>query len=1704
MALSLKINLVSIGLTKTMRFNADQSISEVCKDIREKTTSGGGDHGLFQALPKPRWLKPEKTLKYYDLQSGNELEYRKKHRQLKIKLLDDTIKTVLVDDSSDVSEITDVIGKRMNIKNPEEFSLKVLTSNSWLNPALTLTEQGIKEDDILLLKKKFFFNDANVDKSDPVQLHLLYVQSTDAIVSGDHPTSRSEACDLAALQLQVLYGDYNPQKHAKPGWFAIKDVCPPQHAKSKGVDKDIIKEYQKLINTTEINAKYKYIQLCRGLKTYGITFFEIKTKVKKKLTPQLLGVTRHSLLQMDADTKEVIKEYPLTHLKRWAPSATSLSLDFGDYEDDYLTLSTPEGDAISQLIAGYIDIILKTRKDAARVIEDDEGESVEEEHLAPIRGHAVNTTTTNMVGGVWDPSMGQAGVPGVGGQVGDRMMGGGMHGNLLNAFDLGSALQACTALIDQIMDPAMAVSGAEAVALAQAMMALGTAAGEVSALAPEGGAPLDNAAVGLAQHLKNLIAAAKKNAAENGDDVSLLDGAKAMSEAVRKLLHAAGLVAKDPNDPKAIEALRAAQLAMKGAEAYLAAAAAGTLADQATQNLLNESAKMVAAAIAAMLTETDPLLRGMKDSRAQMDAFNKLKAAAGAAQRVCATVTVVGPGILDKGNQMTLQQKCQELERILQALLPAIAAGGCSPEQMENLNAAAKRAMEAIAALVTSSQLAGQRGHEPQDFITPIQTITKEVSKLTNEAKSQPSLIAPSTTSITEAVQALLKATKVVAEQNPALKESLLNEAKATIAALNRLTESSKKASANPQDTFTMQQLATSSANVEEAAKAILKTARASVIDSVKYWAKNATAATTGLVATSIGASSSADPTTRQNLCDNAATAASKIAVVLNAIQRCNDDPNDPNAQQALLAASKSFAHPSATLVATAKRAVPRVQDMTKKTSLHSAADEVAQALKNLMFAVQIAADEGPSKEVTEALEQLNFISADLDAAAFAAASGALPRISGSPDMAIDLLANSIAHLRTTIPPLEAAAHKSPKDVGNPAKNTSAAVYQVVNSAKTLASYAADSEAQKKIIQTCRGLVGAGQAVIDSAVDLSHAPNDAVLDESLQDKKRELERLLNKLLSASPQPGYKEIQEAMSRLEGLLSTLNQSGDNRGTSLQQLNDACKSLGIATSNTLTASRIDAKQMAPHTKSAAEAVDDIVDAAKTAAASSSSGGGGVTVQGLEGPIAKIQAELKEIANSPDKVHNATVIAKLTSEVVAASKKACQSQLRDKPQARRNLILANEKLTNATAALARGAKNGNISPILMQNMQDAIRSLNNAGASSSGGNNAATLVDATRNVAEATLKLVNAASELSGNPKDSALQVKLSSAAKAIPNSINSVQTAALQLLPGMRECEESGIYIGKIIADLDAFALFAAAGQVDPEEIAPGKNYEDCQNGIHSSGQELKNASEAFRAAMRGSQDDLANAARDLTRAAADLATYSKATGALGADKNAQSALIEACINCESEVQAILVKGKDAYGNMSDRNRETEINNLVNSINNVVDDMNAAAEKAAAESARGIMEIDKAIRQIQESTNAYKQPGYKGNTNADATSLVQSARVVAASTGDLVVGAQNGQEELVAAAMKAAQGVRTLLEEGKGGGATSDDPQVRARVDEACLKSAAGVNKLLAAAKAGSKSQSLQSQVAISTAARECADQLQEVVAAANKLPGGGGRL
>lgn len=137
---------------------------------------------------------------------------------------------------------------------------------------------------------------------------------------------------------------------------------PKEYVKVKGIEKKILQEYKNLTGLNELDAKLKYTQLCRSLKTYGVTFFLVKEKMKgkNKLVARLLGITKESIIRVDEKTKEFLNVYPLESVKKWAASPNTFTLDFGDhYKEQYYSMQTTEGEHIARLISGYIDIILK-------------------------------------------------------------------------------------------------------------------------------------------------------------------------------------------------------------------------------------------------------------------------------------------------------------------------------------------------------------------------------------------------------------------------------------------------------------------------------------------------------------------------------------------------------------------------------------------------------------------------------------------------------------------------------------------------------------------------------------------------------------------------------------------------------------------------------------------------------------------------------------------------------------------------------------------------------------------------------------------------------------------------------------------------------------------------------------------------------------------------------------------------------------------------------------------------------------------------------------------------------------------------------------------------------------------------------------------------------------------------------------------------
>lgn len=119
---------------------------------------------------------------------------------------------------------------------------------NWLDHSRTFREQGVDENETLLLRRKFFYSDQNVDSRDPVQLNLLYVQvcrydqpphgsdhiyliifslnsfflfalqARDDILNGSHPVSFDKACEFGGIQAQIQFGPHIEHKH-KPGFL---------------------------------------------------------------------------------------------------------------------------------------------------------------------------------------------------------------------------------------------------------------------------------------------------------------------------------------------------------------------------------------------------------------------------------------------------------------------------------------------------------------------------------------------------------------------------------------------------------------------------------------------------------------------------------------------------------------------------------------------------------------------------------------------------------------------------------------------------------------------------------------------------------------------------------------------------------------------------------------------------------------------------------------------------------------------------------------------------------------------------------------------------------------------------------------------------------------------------------------------------------------------------------------------------------------------------------------------------------------------------------------------------------------------------------------------------------------------------------------------------------------------------------------------
>ncbi|XP_042615960.1 talin-2-like isoform X2 [Cyprinus carpio] len=1284
-ALSLKICVRQCNVVKTMQFEPSTAVYDACRVIRERVpeaqTGQASEYGLFLSDEDPRkgiWLEGGRALDYYMLRNGDILEYKKKQRPQKIKMLDGAVKTIMVDDSKTVGELLVTICSRIGITNYEEYSLiqevveekkdegtgtlkkdrtllreerkmeklkaKLHTDDdlNWLDHGRTFREQGVEESETLLLRRKFFYSDQNVDSRDPVQLNLLYVQARDDILNGSHPVSFDKACEFGGIQAQIQFGPHIEHKH-KSGFLDLKEFLPKEYIKQRGAEKKIFQEHKACGEMTEIEAKVKYVKLARSLRTYGVSFFLVKEKMKSKnkLVPRLLGITKESVMRVDEKTKDVVQEWPLTTVKRWAASPKSFTLDFGEYQESYFSVQTTEGEQISQLIAGYIDIILKKKQSKDRFgLEGDEEATMLEESVSPKKS-TILQQQFNRVGQV---EHGSVALPGIlrSGSVGPETLNmgtmpspqqhittGQMH--LGHMPPLSAAQQALVGTINTSMQAVQqAQSDLEEV---EELPPLGDdmaskmwiqnkmdeskhdihsqvdaiTAGTASVVNLTAGDPTDTdyTAVGCAittisSNLTEMSKGVKLLAALMEDEVGsgqdLMRAAKTLTGAVSDLLNAV-----EPTSGEPRQTVLTAAGSIGQASGDLLRQIGENETDERFQDVLMNLAKAVANAAAMMVLKAKNVAQVSEDSVLQNRVIAAATQCALSTSQLVACAKVVSPTISSPVCQEQLIEAGKLVDRSVEGCVKACLSATSDGELLKAVSAAAGIVTQALSDLIAHVRNYATRG-EPigryDQATDTIMTVTESIFCNMGDAGEmvrQARVLAQATSDL---VNAMRSDAEVEVDVNNSKK--LLAAAKLLADATARMVEAAKGAAAYPENEDQQQKLREAAEGLRVATNAAAQNAiKKKLITRLENAAKQAAAAATQTIAASQNAAASnKNSAAHQQLVQTCRAVADHIPQLVQGVRGSQGQPEDGSAQLALIIASQNFLQPGNKIVSSAKSSVPTVTDQAAAMQLGQCAKNLATCLAELRTAAQTAHEACGPMEIDCALIAVQTLKNELQDAKMAASEGHLKPLPGESleKCTQDLGGTSKAVGSSMAQLLTCAAQGNEHYTGVAASETAQALKTLAQAARGVAATTSDPAGAAAMLDSAREVMEGSAKLISEAREALVAPGDAEIQQRLAQVAKAVSHSLNACVNCLPgqkdvDMALKSIGEASKKL--LVETLPPCSKTFQEAQSDLNQTAADLNQSAGDVVHASRGTTCRLADASGKFSEDFDEFLDA-------------------------------------------------------------------------------------------------------------------------------------------------------------------------------------------------------------------------------------------------------------------------------------------------------------------------------------------------------------------------------------------------------------------------------------------------------------------------------------------------------------------------------
>lgn len=1120
----------------------------------------------------------------------------------------------------------------------EQLKRKLKTDDdlNWVDNSKTLEEQEIGLEETLLFKRKFFYSDQNIDSRDPIQLHLLYVQTKEAIINGTHPVTKEQAIKFAAIQCQIEYGPSGSKAGIETKNFLPRDYC-----KVKNIDKKIVEDQREYSNLSKSEAQVKYVTEARSLKTYGVTFFLVKEKMqnKNKLVPRLLGVTKDSVLRLDEKTKEIMKTWPLTTVKRWAPTPNSFTLDFGDYSEKYYSVQTTEGEQIARLIAGYIDIILKRKKAKDHFgINGEESSAMIEDSIAPAKATYLERRPEAKPS---KPIIEDVAIPGIikSGTSGVQIVN-------VNQVQQEKQIPRVESQAPMLQSPVMApqhpkylqtgISGPEKALLGtigtgqdavenalkeldkksnapnygsnfaykqdqlgikkdtvvSQLAALNAATAQVFTLTSVPEEEIDHPALGAA------INTITSNLPEMSKDVRTIaslvddrDREDRLVDAARNLCHAFSelLRAAEPSSTNRDNLTFAVNKVSDASSRLLNTIEEDDSIDRQASEMLLSLAKPVANATAKLVLKAKDVASKCDDQAAKNRVISAATQCAQATSQLVSCAKVVAPTIHNPNCQRQIVDSGRDVSKAVDGISRVCHDSVQDHYLNGEIDNASKDVNNALNNLLDYVRSLSDSRYKRTHDVDAVDTILDTTDRLFSSSGDASEMVKHAKI-LAQATSQLIQNIKGQAESQPDsdIQKRLLSAAKTLADATTRLVEAAKGCANNPHDSNSQAALRAAAQDLRSATNTAASNAlRRKLVDRLEKSAKHATAMATQNINSVHGCQNyNANAHSQEELNRMCQEVRATLPLVLTAIKASQNEPDNHSKQSQLINACEKFINPSVRLASVSKSAVPTITDKSMSIQLSQSSQQLAEALSDLKMNLNKASEAySISMEIEAALEIIRQLENEMTECRHAAINNTLSPL---PDDDFDYCASKLSTASKSVASslaqlLSSTSQGQENYIGPTSREVTNNLTNLASASRGIAAISNERDVQMRVLDNAIEILEYAHSLFDEIGSALQKVQDPERRARLTNVAKSISASLHKCVNSLPV--NKEVDESIRSIDESIKLIGQEPMYSNQSYSELRNnisiAASKLNEATSEVIDGSR-NPSRLAPASKS------------------------------------------------------------------------------------------------------------------------------------------------------------------------------------------------------------------------------------------------------------------------------------------------------------------------------------------------------------------------------------------------------------------------------------------------------------------------------------------------------------------------------------------